>query len=311
MKAAILHQFGSPFSIGDAEPKGVGVKVDVAYTGICGRDLVIWKGGFKNLKLPLILGHEIVGYYKGKPVAVYPNLYCGKCDYCRAGKENLCNNAIILGEGEITGGYAEEVIVPEENLIPLPDDKLEKYASTMDPVATSIHASKLANLNKDSRVLVTGAGGGVGIHLVQYLKYLGIENVYGLTSKSEKLKELGITPISDLKGEKFDVIFELVGSKTINDSLRSLKKEGTLVLIGNVEGEVITLLRPAMSIMRQHKIVGSASYTKSEYEEAIKLIGEGNIKPVYEVYELEEVNEAYKNLIERKVFGRAVLKISQ
>ena len=310
MKAAILYQFRSPFVIGNTEPKGVGVKVEVVYTGICGRDLVIWKGGFKNLKLPLILGHEIVGYYKGKPVAVYPNLYCGKCEYCRAGKENLCENGEIIGEGEVTGGYAEEVIVPERNLIPLPDDKLEKYAAAMDPVATAIHASKLANLNKDSKVLVTGAGGGVGIHLVQYLKYLGIENVYGLTSKGEKLKELGVTPISDLKGEKFDVVFELVGSKTINESLRALKKEGTLVLIGNVEGEPITLLRPALSIMRQHKIVGSAAYTKAEYEEAIRLIGEGKIKPIYEVYELEEINTAYKNLIERKVFGRAVLKIS-
>ena len=310
MKAAILYQFKSPFVIGNTEPKGVGVKVDVAYTGICGRDLVIWKGGFRNIKLPLILGHEIVGYYKGKPVAVYPSLYCGKCEYCRAGKENLCDSAVTIGEGEVTGGYAEEVIVPERNIIPLPDDKLEKYAATMDPVATAIHASKLANLNKDNKVLVTGAGGGVGIHLVQYLKYMGVENVYGLTSKSEKLKELGITPISDLKGEKFDAIFELVGSKTINESLRALKKEGTFILIGNIDGEPITLLRPAMTIMRQHKIVGSAAYTKAEYEEAIRLIGEGKIKPIYEVYELEEVNTAYKNLIERKVFGRAVLKIS-
>ncbi|WP_338598354.1 alcohol dehydrogenase catalytic domain-containing protein [Sulfolobus tengchongensis] len=309
MKAAILNQFNSPFSIGNAEARGIGVKVNVAYTGICGRDLVIWKGGFRNLKLPLILGHEIVGYYKGKPVAIYPNLYCGNCEYCKSGKENLCDNALILGEGEITGGYAEEVIVPERNIIPLPDDKLEKYAAAMDPVATAIHASKLANLDKNSKVLVTGAGGGVGIHLVQYLKNLGVTNVYGLTSKGEKLRELGVIPISDLKGEKFDVVFEIVGSKTINDSLRALKKEGTLVLIGNTEGEPITLQRPAMTIMRQHKIVGSASYTKAEYEEAIKLIGEGKIKAIYEIYELERVNEAYKRLIERKVLGRAVLKV--
>ncbi|QXJ31056.1 alcohol dehydrogenase catalytic domain-containing protein [Saccharolobus shibatae] len=310
MKAAILTQFNSPFVIGNAEPKGVGVKVNVAYTGICGRDLVIWKGGFKNLKLPLILGHEIVGYYKGRPVAIYPNLNCGSCEYCKSGKENLCDNARILGEGEITGGYAEEVIIPERNIIPLPDDKLEKYAATMDPVATAIHATKLANLNRDSKVLVTGAGGGVGIHLVQYLKYLGISSIYGLSSKGEKLQELGVTPISDIRGEKFDAIFELVGSKTINDSLRALKKEGILVLIGNTEGEPITLLRPAMTIMRQHKIIGSASYTKAEYEEAIKLVGEGKIKAIYEIYELERINEAYKKMMERKVLGRAVLKVT-
>lgn len=309
MKAAILYQFNSPFVIGNAEPKGSGVKVNVKATGICGRDIVIWKGGFRNLKLPLILGHEIVGYYKGKPVAVYPNLYCGKCEYCRNNKENLCDNALILGEGEITGGYAEEVIVPESNLIPLPDEDFEKYAAAMDPVATAIHASKLANLERNSKVLVTGAGGGVGIHLVQYLKYLGVENVYGLSSKGDKLKELGINVISDVRNEKFDVVFEVVGSKTINDSLRALKKEGTLVLIGNVEGEAITLLRPALTIMRQQKIVGSASYSKAEYQEAIKLIGEGKIKAIYETFDLDQINEAYSRIINRKVLGRAVLKI--
>ena len=62
----------------------------------------------------------------------------------------------------------------------------------MDPITTSIHATKLVNLNRDDKVLVTGAGGGVGIHLVQYLKYLGVKNVFGLSSKSEKLVELGV-----------------------------------------------------------------------------------------------------------------------
>ncbi|BFH73095.1 alcohol dehydrogenase catalytic domain-containing protein [Sulfurisphaera javensis] len=310
MKAAILYNFNQDFKIEETKPKGVGVKVNVAATGICGRDIVIWKGGFRNLKTPIILGHEIVGYYKDKPVAVYPNINCGKCEYCKKGKENLCDNSIIIGENQdFTGGYAEEVIVPENNLISLPDEDFEKYAAALDPLATSIHATKLVNINKDSKVLVTGAGGGVGVHLVQYLKYLGINNVYALTSKGEKLKEFTENVVTDIKSLKFDIIFELVGSKTINDSLRALNKEGTLILIGNVEGEPITLLRPALSIMRQHKIIGSASYTKKEYEEAIRLIHEKKIKPIYQTYDLSDINRAYKDLQNRKVFGRAVLKI--
>ena len=136
----------------------------------------------------------------------------------------------------------------------------------MDPITTSIHATKLVNLNRDD---VTGAGSGVGIHLVQYLKYLGIKNVFGLSSKSEKLVELGV-----------------------NSKLSQR----------NVEGEPITLLRPALTIMRQQRIVGSASYTKAEYEEAIRRGGN-------EVYELEQITKAYKRLMNRQVFGRAVLKI--
>ncbi|MBB5253704.1 alcohol dehydrogenase catalytic domain-containing protein [Sulfurisphaera ohwakuensis] len=310
MKAAVLYNFNESFKIEDSQPRGVGVKVNVVATGICGRDIVIWKGGFRNLKTPIILGHEIVGYYNGKPVAVYPNIYCGKCEYCRNGKENLCDNAIIIGENQnYSGGYAEEVIVPESNLIPLPDEKFEKYAAALDPVATAIHATKLVELNDQSKVLVTGAGGGVGIHLIQYLKYLGVREVYALTSKIDKVKEFTEYAISDVKGYKFDVVFELVGAKTINDSLRALNKEGTLVLIGNVEGEPITLSRPALSIMRQQKIIGSASYTKKEYEEAAKLIHDNKIVPIYRQYNLNDINQAYMDLVNRKVFGRAVVKI--
>ncbi|MCY0860097.1 MAG: alcohol dehydrogenase catalytic domain-containing protein [Sulfolobaceae archaeon] len=311
MKAAVLHNFREPFVIEDIEPKGEGERVEVYATGICGRDLVIWKGGFKNLRLPLVLGHEIFGYHNGEPVAVYPNFYCGECKYCKSGKENLCDMARILGEdSSATGGYAEEVIVPERNLIKLPDEEFTKYAAATDPVATAIHSSKLVKVNPDDRVLVTGAGGGVGVHLIQYLKYLGVKDLYGLTSKADKLKQLGVNVISEITREmKFDVIFELVGSPTINDSLRALDKEGRMALIGNVEGTPINIMRPALSIMRQHLIVGSAAYTKKEYEEAIKLIYEGVIKPFYTAFKLEEINEAYKNLLERKIFGRAVLKI--
>lgn len=61
--------------------------------------------------------------------------------------------------------------------------------------------------------------------------------------------------------------------------------------------------------MRQQKIVGSAAYTKEEYEEAIRIIGENKIKIIYESYELERINEAYRKLANREIFGRAVLKL--
>jgi len=287
----------------------LGVRVRVKYTAICGRDVVIWKGGFRNLKLPLILGHEVFGVYEGKPVAVFPGIYCGKCEYCSQGKENLCENYVILGE-TMPGGYAEEVYVPERNIIPLPDPEIEKYAAAVEPLATIIHAASLATIRKGDKVLVTGASGGVGIHAIQYLKLLGAE-VYGLTSKPNVVREAGGIPITkeELKGLKFDSVFEMVGSITINDSLRSLKKEGTLVLIGNIEGEPITLMRPALTIMRQQKIVGSAAYTPKEFKIAIDLVASGKIRPYYKVFRLEEINDAYKEMLERRQVGRVILKI--
>jgi|BEDMetMinimDraft_2_1075160.scaffolds.fasta_scaffold03507_4 D-arabinose 1-dehydrogenase-like Zn-dependent alcohol dehydrogenase len=306
MKAAVLREFGSDFVIEEKEIRGKGIKVKVKACGICGRDLVIWRGGFKNFQLPAILGHEVYGIHDNKPYAIYPNIYCGECIYCKSGKENLCERAYILGEG-VPGGYAEEVLVDERNLIPLPENDFVKY-SVAEPIATAIHSSKVANIRIGEKVLVTGASGGVGIHAVQYLKAIGAD-VYGLTSKPEVVESVGVEAVSldDIKKMKFDVVFEIVGAKTINDSLRALKKEGRLVLIGNVEGEEIVLSRPALTIMRQQSIIGSASYTKREYEEAIEAVRRRLIKPVYTAYNFLDINRAYREIVSGKAKGRAVL----
>jgi alcohol dehydrogenase len=311
MKAAVLYQFRTPFKIEEIklEPIPGFVKVDVKYSAICGRDVVIWKGGFKDVKLPHILGHEIFGYYNNKPVTVYAGIFCNSCKYCREGKENLCDSYTIIGEN-LPGGYAEEVYVPERNIIQLPDNNFEKYAAASEAVATMIHASHLANIKEGYKILVTGASGAVGIHGIQYLKTLKAE-IYGLTSKPEIVKMNGAIPISneELKKEKFDVIMEIVGAFTINESLRALKKEGILVLIGNIEGTPINLVRPALTIMRQQKIIGSAAFTLNEFKEAIQLIASGKINPYYKIFPFDEINEAYKIILNRQQTGKMILKI--
>jgi Zn-dependent alcohol dehydrogenases len=290
------------------------IKVNVKACGICGRDVVIWKGGFKNLKLPVIPGHEIFGYHENKPVAIFPAISCGKCEYCLAGKENLCANLIFYGEG-IDGGYAEIIYSPTENVIQLKDDNFEAYAASACPLATAIHASQIAEIKSSTRVLVTGAGGGVGIHAIQYLNHLNAY-VIAQTSKNKVsyLKDFANEVISEPNFsnviKNVDVVFELVGSLTINESLRVIKREGKIILIGNISGEELVLKRPALSIMREHRIIGSAAYTKKEYREALDLIHEQKIKPIYKEYSLDEVNIAIHDLLKGNVLGRAVLKIN-
>lgn len=311
MKAAVLYQFRSPFKIEEVrlEPPHGFVKVNVKYSAICGRDVVIWKGGFKDFKLPHIIGHEIFGYYDNKPVAVYAGIFCNNCKYCKEGKENLCDNYNIIGE-DLPGGYAEEVFVPKRNILELPDNDFEKYAAASEAIATMIHASRIANIKEGYKILVTGASGAVGIHGIQYLKLLKAE-VYGLTSKPEIVKAAGAIPISseELRREKFDTIMEIVGAPTINESLRALKKEGTLVLIGNIEGTPINLIRPALTIMREQKIIGNAAFTLNEFKEAIQLIASGKINSYYKVFPFDEINEAYKMILNRQQTGKMILKI--
>jgi len=310
--AALLEDFQKPFVLKDVDlPDGDGVWLEVRATGICGRDRVIWKGGFRGFPLPAILGHEFVGVLEGKPVAVYPVITCGGCPACRSGKENFCPEAKIIGEGQ-PGGYATHVRVPAHRVFSLPDDRFEIYAAGLCPTATAIHATSLVDLRPGMKALVTGAGGGVGYVLVQVLLAKGLE-VYAATSppKAPLLEGLGARPITASRYRKeireVDVVFENVGGLTLNESLLVLRPEGTLVLIGNISGEPITLNRPALSIMREHRIVGSAAFTQREYEEAARWLGEGRVQVLFTPFPLQEINRAYERLERREIQGRAVL----
>ena len=314
-RAAVLRSFRSPFQIEEVEisPAEGEVPVKVVATGVCGRDVVVWLGGFRNLRPPLILGHEVVGLTEdGKLVAVYPALHASSCKGSERGAP--CEDFEILGERR-PGGYAEFVIVPRENLVELPGGRAEDYAAATCGVATFIHAAKVAGVRQGDRVLVTGAAGGVGIHGIQYLARVLGAKVYGYSRSKEKakvLEALGVTPVTDLgfyrELGRVDFVFEVVGGPTINDSMLALRPGGTLVLVGNVTGEEISIRRPAIMVMRELKMTGTAAYTRSEFEEAVRLIAEGLIRPFYTVYRLEEINAAYRDVMEGKIIGRAVIR---
>jgi alcohol dehydrogenase len=313
VRAAVLQNFRSNFEIKevDLEAPDDWVLVDVKYVGICGRDLVVWKGGFRNLRPPLILGHEIFGFYNGRPVGVFPGIVGERCE----DQEVLCENYMILGE-QIPGGYANRVAVPPWNVVELPDDDFVKYAAAACGVATMIHVAKVLNIRAGDKVLVTGSSGGVGIHGIQYLSLLGAE-VYAYTrspEKAEKLRELDVNVITNLDFYKrlgrVDHVVEIVGARTLNQSMRALRPGGSLALVGNITGEVVTIERPALFVMRELKMTGSAAYTKSEYVTALKIISKNLIRPFYKVYEFDKINEAYNDVLNSKVLGRAVLKIS-
>jgi alcohol dehydrogenase len=314
-RAAVLREFNHPFSVEVVElkpPATSWVRVRVRATGVCGRDVVVWRGGFRNLRPPLILGHEVFGELDGEPVGVYPAVVSEDCVKAmeEAKTTTVCRDYSILGE-RYPGGYAEEVYVPKHLVFKLPDTDYAKYAAATCGVATALHATRVAGLAATDRVLVTGASGGVGVHAVQVLVNMGVR-VYAYTRSREKAKvlsALGATAVTSLDEvrEKVDAVLEIAGAPTINESMRLLKPRGTLVLIGNVEGKPLEIVRPALLVMRELRIVGSAAYTFSEYLTAVRMVYEGAVKPYYRVYRLEDVNEAYRDVLSSKIVGRAVL----
>ena len=312
IQAAVLNDFRRPLiwtTIEIADPQADECVLTVRAAGICGRDRVVARGGFPNYRPPLVLGHEIFGAVEGRPCSVYPFLYCGECPECRIGQENLCTGGgAIFGETR-PGGYATAVVVPKTLLIPLPDDAYVRYAAATCPVATSLHAVRVSGIHPGDRALVTGAGGGVGIHMVQVLRQLGVD-VIALTTphKAGTLRSLGVQVLTEQKRiDPVDVVFENVGTPTMNYSLSVLRRQGTLVWIGNVTGTAPRIARPALTIMREHRIVGSAAYTRREWMQALEWIASGRVQPFYRTFALSDVNAAYQAMDGGEVIGRAVL----
>ena len=145
--------------------------IKVTASGICGSDMHAYHGKANRRNPPLILGHEISGVInKGKEteknVVLNPLITCGECDYCKFGKEHLCNKRIILGMNkpiERQGGFAEYVSIPDKNIYELPKNLNIKEAPIAEPCAVALHAvelgeNKLSEPIEDNKALVIGAG---------------------------------------------------------------------------------------------------------------------------------------------------------
>ncbi len=132
------------------------VRVHVRSAGICGSDLHMLTWG----PMPVTLGHEVAGHLDdGTPVAVWPLVSCGECDRCVAGELSQCRRVMstLYGLGR-DGGMADELVVEQSCLVPLPDGLDVADAALVEPVACSLHALRRAGLREDERVAVVGAG---------------------------------------------------------------------------------------------------------------------------------------------------------
>jgi len=144
------------------EPSGGRVPLRVLYCAICRTDAKMWQAGHRDLILPRVLGHELVGVDDaGNRYAVWPGQSCGMCSYCRSGRENLCAHMEILGF-HADGGFARWVRPPEESLVPLPDGLAPLTACLAEPVGCTLHAIEKLDLQANERVAIYG-GGTVGM----------------------------------------------------------------------------------------------------------------------------------------------------
>jgi threonine dehydrogenase-like Zn-dependent dehydrogenase len=208
-------------------PGGDGVKVRIRAAGICGSDLHMLAHGYHP---PVTLGHELAGELSdGTPVAIEPLVPCGTCELCAAGDYNLCRSAPSMIVGIMRdGGMAEELLVPERCLVPLPAGVAVRDASLVEPLAVCLHGLRKVGVHGGQRVAVVGAGS-IGLLAVAAARATGAD--VGLVSRHEAQaaagERLGARPA---EGE-YDVVVECAGTESALQTCCELAKPGAALVL--------------------------------------------------------------------------------
>ena len=313
--------------------------VRVAACGFCHHDLLVMSGTLRRgVGRGVVLGHEMAGVVEavglgvtrlrpGDRVVSLLTSACGSCDRCREGREHRCRTGEGIGHGR-NGGFAEFAAVSEHSLAVLPAGlDLAQAALLACPSGVALQALTAVEVSGGETVVVTGAGGGLGVHTVQLAAALGARTI-AVTSSSGKagvlahygadeVMETGVPDsgldfsevVMALTGDEgADVVIDTVGSPTIRSSVRSLAQYGRLALLGEVGGEgALRGVIPEI-VFRDARVTGVSGVSRATLERVIALAAEGRLSPVLQqLLPLEEAGKACELLSRRAVLGRVAL----
>lgn len=339
MKAMVLLEYGQPLQLEEVEMPSPGpreVLVKVKACGVCGTDVKISAGILPGTKIPLVMGHEpagtvsavgneVRGLRPGDHVSVHFYVTCGRCEYCRSGRETICPNLAGQLGFHINGGFAEYVMAPEENCIILPKQVLFDHAAILgDAVATSFRAIVTKGMVKPGETVLVMGAGGVGLHAVQVAKIAGAD-VVAVDISEEKLalsRQLGADAailyeegnyLSELKKVTAScgvhLVVETVGEpETLALNLSAVRRGGKLVVVGYKPGKRFPA-DPLDLLNREITVHGSRASTKDELRQVVGLVASNKLKPVVtREFSLIQINEALRLLKHNQVVSRAVVR---
>ncbi len=289
-------------NVPDPTPRPDEVLVRVGACGICGTDLHIIDGDSPLARYPIIPGHEFAGevvavgsdvaqrYGKenitvGSRIAVEPNLYCGHCDSCRTGHENLCLNYAALGV-TTNGAVAQYVAVPVAKAYALPDNISFREGALIEPVSCAVHGMHILNPRSGDTFLIVGAGT-MGVLLLQLAVRGGASRVAMVDVNAQRLalaEQLGPTrTYSDIKQALkdeplgFNCVIDATGvAPVIENAFMAVKRGGKLLIFGVASNEARISLSPFRIYNDEITIIGSMAVLFS-FQAALDLISTGVI----------------------------------
>lgn len=269
------------------------------------------------------IGEDNAGWEVGKKVIVNPGFVATEDQWTKRDLDSLSPNYKILGE-DVAGGFAEYVSVPIKNLYPL--FKGLSFEEAAAPLLVGLTSWRMlftrGELEKGQTVLIVGSGGGVNSFSAQMAKAAGAKVILlGSTEKLKKAEQLGADHLIDYKKtpdwskevqkltdkEGVDLVVDNVGAATVNQSIKSLRRGGKLITVGNTSGPELKIDNRYL-FTKQISLIGSTMGSKRDFEEMLGFVCKHKIKPLVDSsYPLADGKEAYRKMHDGNQFGKIVL----
>jgi alcohol dehydrogenase, propanol-preferring len=305
-------------------PTGHQLLVRVSACGICRTDLHVIEGELPPRKSPITPGHQVVGVIEaaGDQAQAHPigarvgiawlHDTDGSCEYCKAGKENLCDHPTFTGYS-VDGGYAEYALAEDSFVYPIPEGFADLEAAPLLCAGIiGFRSLRLSGIERGGRLGLYGFGAAAHV-AIQVARYWGAE-VYACTrdARHQKLAlELGAVWAGGAIAEppqKLDsaIIFAPAG-EIVPAALKALKKGGTLAL-GGIHMSTIPPLD--YNLLYQERVVRSvANNTRQDGHDFLRVAAQIPIHTQIEVFPLQEANRALNALKNDAIRGAAVIKL--
>ncbi len=343
MKAMLLKAPGTPLTLENVPDPAPGPGEAVAKVLACGAGLTVHhaRAGRLKVEYPRILGHEIAAEIvetgagvtnvrRGDGVTAYFYLSCGDCRWCRVNRETLCDNFGGYVGREIDGGYAEYIKLPARSFVRIPEGlDWRRYPAeagvVCDAIATPLKVTRKARLMPTDTVAVFGAGGGLGVHMLQVARWAHARTVIAVDVKASKfeacMKAGADATIDASSGRVADELLALTGGKgldvaidfvssaaTLEAAIAALGKGGRLVTLGGHGGTFSA--NPGDMLRKEIELLGSRYASREEVAESLELVARRELWPlVTEKAPLAEAEAIHQRLDTAAVTGRAALMV--
>ncbi|MDC7236137.1 MAG: NAD(P)-dependent alcohol dehydrogenase [Sphaerochaetaceae bacterium] len=344
MKVAVMEGIGKIGYINRKiqEPKNNEVLVKIEYVGICGSDLHYYEhGSIGNyvVEPPFVLGHEASGVVTkigkdvdnlkiGDRVALEPGITCGKCEFCKTGRYNLCPDVVFFATPPIDGVFSEYTTHPSDLCFKLPENVSSINGALIEPLAVGFHAADQGGAKVGQKAIIFGAGC-IGLMTLLALQSYGLNDITVvdiLNNRLEQAKKLGATHVVNsldkdyldqfneiTQNKGYDIAFETAGTEiTTRLSIQVLKKGSNLVCVGySKNGEMIL---PMSLLLDKEITIKTVFRYRHVYPKAIEAVASGKINPsdvVTNIFEFDDIQNAMDKSVEDKAnIVKSVIRIS-